>query len=460
MTNPDDNTADSAAAVSKPIGRRNFLRVTGASALTAGLAGCTGSGDKGDGGGGGGTSTKGGKTDTSVEGTIKLGLLAPLPDTIALGRAYANAGKIIEKRLNDQGGLLGADVEVIVKNSELKASATRSKYRELVLKEKVDATFGLLSTEPMMAIIDDIASQGKIHVTSGTGNTSMNDMIRNKYDKYKYVFRSHQNGYIQGYNLDNYFEQYAEKIGVSDIAILLEDIQGYKPHARAVREHLPDGMNIKMDKVFSPGTKDYRPLLREAERENVDMTVAFVSVTGPTMINQWADMQPSYALGGFSINASNPKFMKNNPSGEYMMTAVPGCVANYTPTDLTKQFIQEHKDMFGGLPPYYTAYTTHDAIWSWVEAVREAGTLDESEVVPAMEKLQAPGVQGQMEYYGTETKFEDTDRQFAHDLKFGPDRVNPPNYQWQTVDGEGDQVVLWPEEGRTGEFQWPSWIDR
>ncbi|WP_255197654.1 ABC transporter substrate-binding protein [Halorarius litoreus] len=437
------------------------------------FAGCTGDGgDGGDGGGGGGNGGGGGgggdggdgggtTGEPQIEGPVKLGLLAPLPESIALGRAYANAGKIVTKRLNDAGGLLGAEVELVIKDSELNASKTQQAYRELVLQEEVDATFGLLSTEPLNQILGDIASQQKIHITSGTGNTGLNDEIRNNYENRKYVFRSHQNGYIQGYNLTNYFDEYADDIGVSDIAIMLEDIEGYKPHAQAIREHLPDGMSIQMDEIFSPGTEDYRPLLRQAERANVDMAVVFVSVTGPTLINQWASMQPNFALGGFSIAASDPKFYENNPSAEYMMTGVPGAVANYTPTELTSTFIQEHKDMFdGAVPPYYTAYTTHDAIWSWAKAVEEAGTLNEDDVIATLEDGSWEGVQGQMDYYKGDETFADTDFKFAHDLRFGEDGVQPPNYQWQVQDGEGEQVVLWPESARQGEFQWPDWIDR
>lgn len=447
MTKPNANSVDSGAAnCSKPLGRRRFLAAAGTGAIAASFAGCIG--DDGITGNGDG------------DGPIKIGLLAPLPDKIALGKAYANAGQIIEKRLNDTDGLLGADVEVIIKDSEFEVSATRDKYRELVLRDEVDATFGLLNTEGLQAILSDISDQGKVHVTSGTGYTGLNDVIRNDYEANRYVFRTHQNGYIQGYNLMNYFDTYAEDLGISDVGIMLEDIEGYKPHAEAVKEHLPDSISIEYDETFSAGTEDYRPLLQGANQADVDMVIAFVSATGPTLINQWSRIQPNFTLGGFSINATQPQFMQNNSGAEYMMSAVPGCITNYTPTDLTEQFIQEHRDMFDSVPPYYTAYTTHDALWSWVEAVRETGSIASDDVIPAMEELSTPGVQGQMEYYGTDEQFEDTNQNFAHDLKFGPEKVNPPNFQWQNVDGKGEQVVLWPEGARQGEFQWPPWVDR
>lgn len=446
MTKPNADSIDSGAANrSKPLGRRRFLTAAGTGAIAASFAGCTG----GDGITGNGNG----------EGPIKIGLLAPLLN-ISLGRSYKQAGELLVKQLNDNDGLLGRDVELVIKDSEYNASAAREKYRELILGEEVDATFGIIGSESMQVIFDEIADNQQVFITSGTGDVEFSQRINENPDKYRYIFRSHQAGVTQGLNLSRIHEKLANENDISKVALLQEDIEGYAANGRVFRENLPDGVSIEVDEKFAAGTEDYRPLLQQASRADVDFTWMWSSQTGSTMVNQWSRMQPDFGLGGIAIAASDPNFGNNVEGSESFLGMIPGCIATYQPTDLTKEFQQQHQDMFDELPPFYTGYTTYDAIWTWFQAVEEAGTIDEDEVIPALEETEFTGTQGTINYLGTDEDADDDDPQFPHDPEYGGEKVTPPGYQWRTVDGEPTQVVTWPENFAEGSYEWPSWINR
>ncbi|WP_336361463.1 ABC transporter substrate-binding protein [Haladaptatus sp. ZSTT2] len=464
MKESNTTSTRATADASRPIRRRKFLKATGAGAITAAFAGCTGNGDgngggNGDGGNGGTDGGGGTTTGQTMSGPIKIGLLAPLRN-ISLGRSYEQAGLLLEKQINDGGGLLGADVEVIIKDSEYNASTAREKYRELILQDEVDVTFGIIGSESMQVIFDEIASNQQIFITSGTGDVEFSKRIHDDYDRYKYIFRSHQAGVTQGLNLARIHEKLAQDEGITSVALLQEDIQGYAANGEVFRANIPDGVSIEVDEKFAAGTEDYRPLLEQASRADVDFTWMWSSQTGATMINQWSRMQPNFGLGGVAISATDPNFGKNVEGAESFLGMIPGCVATYQPTELTTQFQEQHMEMFDELPPFYTGYTTYDAIWTWVQAVREAGTIEVDPVITALEENEFEGTQGVVDYLGPDEDADNDDPQFPHDPRYGEDYVIPPGYQWRTVDGEPTQVITWPPKFAEGSYEWPEWVSR
>ncbi|WP_340100445.1 ABC transporter substrate-binding protein [Salinibaculum salinum] len=413
--------------------RRTFLRATGGGGAAMLLAGC---------------SNNSSGADSEV---IKLGVLAPSPDNNASGEAMAGAVNVMAAQLNEDGGLLGTDVDVVVKDTEFTPSVTRQAYRELILQENVDATFGVFSSESHLAIIDEIAEQQTVHIAGGTGTTQLNQRVLDDYESYKYWFRNLQNGEQQGLNQGRFAQERFPEMGWEDIALLVEDIEGYKSYASGFRENLPDEVTIQMDENFSAGTEDYRPLLREAENQDVDAVWIYASVTGAAAVNQWSRDQFDFGLGGVLVAASNPNFYRNVDGARYTATAIVGGTPAYRPTDVTTEFIDAYRENFDKLPPDYPAYTTYDAVKAWVTAVQETETTDEDDVIPALEEQSYTGTMGTVEYYPP-------DHEWAHDVRYGEGYVVPPVVQWMEGEGDGEQVLLWPESDSSGDYQQPDWV--
>lgn len=438
------------------VDRRKVLKSAGVGAAAL-AAGCIGGGDgddggDGDGDGDGDDGETGSPAGGDIEGPVTLGALVPLPGQFPGGTAMKQASELFVKQLNDNGGLAGADVDLVVKDTKLDPATTRDKYRELMLEDEVDATFGLFGSEPGLAVFDQIPEFNKIHVAGGVATTEVNQRINDNYGDYKYWFRALPNGYHLGYNLAQVAAEEWETWGISDIAVVQEDITGFNPIVEAAVNNMPDFVNVVYEQKFSPDTNDFSPILNKGESEDIDLMFAFLSQGGISLEVQWAKEERNYLFGGADIFSAMPAQWKNtNGNVEYVWTYIPGAAPTATPNQTCADFIEAFRNEYGSPPPHSQAYTQYDALSSYAAAVEQAGTLDADELVNTLEGISYEGVTGQMDHY-------DEGETYVHDPVYGKDGVVPPIIQWQEVDGEGTQVGLWPEKVKSGEFKKPPWV--
>ena len=441
-------TANAHVSATRESSRRQSRRtfIAAGSTVLAGLgAGCSWRGG-GDSGNMGNDSTK---TTVDIEGPIKLGAIVPLPGQFAGGTGEANAYNLLTKQINENGGLLGAEVEMIIKDSQLKASVFQEKYRELVLEEGVRATFGGFADEGILRVSDDISQQQKIHIAPSLAVTDMNEKINEDYDNNKYFFSTFQNGDIIGTNLKRFADaNFVEPMGWEKVAFIIEDITGWDPIVRIPTNQPPDGVEVAYTQKFSVETQDFGPILDRAEEEGIDGMYAFMSRGGIPLATQWSKRQPDFGLGGGDIFSSNPNHYANTDGAvESVWTYLGGAAPNVQPTATTGKYINAHEKEFGGPPPHAQSYTAYDSLLAYIKAVENAGTLNEDDVVAELEEIQFEGTIGNIDFYPQGHKW-------AHDVRYEEDKVVPPIIQWQ----DGEQVALWPENLKNGEYQSPEWI--
>lgn len=159
----------------RAIGRgRRTAGVAAVAALALMAAGCGG----GSGGGDGGDTT--GVTAKS----IKLGTTQPLTGPAAPG--YARISKAMEawfKHVNDEGGINGRDIELVVEDDGYNPTNTASQTRKLVLQDKVFALVGALGTPTHTSVLDFVRQNKIPDLMVASGSLSWNQP-----DKYPYTF--------------------------------------------------------------------------------------------------------------------------------------------------------------------------------------------------------------------------------------------------------------------------------
>ncbi|MFC7068713.1 ABC transporter substrate-binding protein [Halobaculum lipolyticum] len=150
------------------VGRRSFLTVAGAGGI-AGLSGCVGFGG-GDGGDGGGSD---GGSDGGSGGSAGDGATAgdSGPDSIVFGQPGALTGAFdflqpgvsqaadaAVSHINEAGGPLGAELEVIRRDTAVDPQEARSVTTQLVENDDADAIVGLFSSEinPLWNFLQDL----------------------------------------------------------------------------------------------------------------------------------------------------------------------------------------------------------------------------------------------------------------------------------------------------------------
>lgn len=112
-----------------------------------------------------------GATDT----TIKLGTSMPLSGPVS---SFGVIGKGVDayfKRLNEQGGINGRKVEIIIYDDEYSPPKAVEVTRKLVEQDQVLATFGVLGTGVNSATQKYLNAKGVPQLFIGTGATKWND---------------------------------------------------------------------------------------------------------------------------------------------------------------------------------------------------------------------------------------------------------------------------------------------
>lgn len=398
-------------------------------------AGCLGGGDD-----------NGSGLDT--DGPIRFGSLHPLPGEFPVGTAYQESIELFVQQLNDDGGLLGNDVEWVEKDTELDPSQTRDRYRELILEDEVDVTFGVFASEAATVLQDEMTNFDVLHICGGASGMRITEELRNNYEEYNHWFRTNWNAAQYGNNLAAFSQAMWDEMGYSTIGIAAEDIEGFQPIIDNAVDGMPDSVDLAFREDFATDTTDFTPVLDRGESEDIDFMFAFIGSGGVPLTIQWANRQPDFELGGADVFSSTQAHYENTDGAiEHMWTYVSGSGPGFEHNERTEEMLEAYRDMHGHDPVHSMAFPHYDSIETFVRAVEEVESLDSEELISYIRSdLEYEGVCGPVDYYGQ-------DGEFPHDTVYTQERA-PPIIQWQ----DGEQVGLWPDTNQTGEYQPVPWV--
>ncbi|MFB1063801.1 ABC transporter substrate-binding protein [Natrinema sp. H-ect4] len=426
--------------------RRRVLKTTAAGATTLSFAGCLGTVGSITGGSG-------------SEDPITIGTLAPNPDSNYIGRGMARGAQVAVNEINNNGGLLGRDVELAVGDTNSSPLEARRQYQRLILEDEADFTVGVFDSPSLETIIEDIAEQQTIHLTSGASTPAVSQKVNENYDRYKYHFRvGPTNSYDLGKDLVNFLDDNAANIGWNSIAVLVEDY----PWSQGPWEILQDqlggvGVDVTMKRRYPPASDDFTSLYDEAEAAGADAAFIGTAHTGTDALLDWAypnrpEVPPEprpFAFGGIHVPMQLPTYYEQTGGLCRYGVAQISATANSDAGPLTQQFVNQYRETYDATP-VYTGYTTYEAVMLYKHVIEQAQTLDTETLIGALEDVSFGGSTGTIQFY-------DKDHQYAHDLK--PSDDGAIYMQWQENDeGEGVQEVIWPKNHQTAEYQTPHWL--
>nr|WP_254543596.1 ABC transporter substrate-binding protein [Halomarina sp. BND7] len=403
-----------------------------------GDGGGNGSGGNGSGGGGGG----------DLPETIKIGVLAPEPAKNPIGGSIANAAKLAATQLNEEGFIEGTTFEVVVEDTKENPGTGRTKYRELTQGEGVHVTTGVFTSEVLLAILDDIASQGTVHMTTGAATPEASKRVHEDYENYKYHFRTGPlNAYQLGVNMVDFLGAKKSDLGWESVAVLVEDYEWTGPVQDALDKKLAEtGVEIVMKQRYAAGTKNFSPIYDDVESSGADAAFIAMAHTGTPAVVQWAKQQRPFEFGGIHVPMQLPSYYEAVSGACNYGVTQNSATPQSEVTEKTVPFSNAYNEAFGSYP-VYTGYITFDAVKQYAQVVKEAGSVASDAVVSGLEGSSYLGTAGTISYYPK-------DNEFAHDVIYDEEKVYPVYQQWQ----DGKQEVIFPDGLATAEYKKPSWI--
>lgn len=425
--------------------RRRFLASVGAAAAV-GAAGCN----------------RLGVADSDVGPlagrTLRVGVLAPRPDGVPDGASLVDGAELAAEHLG-AAGVAGADVELVVADTDFDPSRAAGAHGRLCTEAGCDLTVGLYRAASVQETLGSVADHETVHLTTASFDGGVGGRVAAEYDRLGYHFRAGPPSFRQTAAALVEFVADRADDGWNRVAVVTEPLKELDAYHDHLLEGLADHVEVPVADRVAPTT--VHGTFDEVEAAGCDALLAGYWLRGLEFVERWAEAERPFALGGVHVPATYPDAWSRTDG------AVEGVFALTVPAprpdgDAARTFLEDYRERFGR-HPMYSGATTYDALRIYGRAVESVVGPDDAElpgqdaIVAALEEvtLRDGVVYPALAFTGP-----------------GADRVHEPVWtsmaeagvpvvqQWQRRDGAGVREAVAPESVRTAAYRAPPWLRR
>ena len=361
-------------------------------------------------------------------------------------------------QLNQEGGLLGREVEVVNEGvaSEMDVNQFITTLARLTTHHEVDFIIG--GSGNFGFTVQDVMAEHKvIFFELGFPDDAYTQRVLDDYESAKYFFRVGFNATSTFLGITDSLELIREQTGFNKVGYLGEDFPAWKEVMDGLDYSLPEvyGFDLVYKGTFPPETVDFSSYFAAAEAAGVEILIPLIFLhTAIPFVKEYNVRQSTMVIyaGVLGGGVSGPEGWEiTDGKCEYTASASYPATAGYPLTSVTLPFRDAYIDRWDEIPDL-TGCRAYDVLrYILPDAILRAGTLEVDAVIQALET----------------TCIETTNaRSFAftssHDLMMAdpndPDDDNSLVIYFQWVDGE--QVPVYPkkimeEAGVT--YTYPDW---
>jgi branched-chain amino acid transport system substrate-binding protein len=320
---------------------------------------------------------------------------------------------------------------------------------KLFLEKKPDAVvLGPFRSEVLLAAMDIYSKYKMVSI-----NVAMTPKFVSKYkgdpEKYKYCFRMLNAKYVVGYLMKT-FSKLKKDYGFNNVYIIVQDVLWANAIGKGMKGWFEKaGWTVAGMDAYPTGANDFSASLIKARKagSHVIMPIFDMASSG-TLALQWKDMQVPALPVGFISPLMGSKAAEN--FGADVVNGVVNIVfqagniplAKYEPAT---RFFNAYKKRWGGeLQAGHMPSEAYDSVFVLAKAIEKAGTLDQDQLIKAIQETDYAGSIGRI-------RFQD------HEIIFGE---NPSEqsiltiYQWK----DGKRVPVFPDSVAEGPISKPKWM--
>jgi branched-chain amino acid transport system substrate-binding protein len=379
--------------------------------------------------------------DYNKADTVRMGILAPVQ--MPVGQGILNAAKLAAEEINAAGGINGKKIELFIGDTESKPEKGVTAMKKLVLEDKVDVLVGEYSSGVALAMQPFLPNYKIVFVTTGSASIALTDNVKKDYAKYKYFFRHMINGDVRQQKWAFKFlkEFVHDKLGYKRFAVLAENAKWTEEYAPNLKKDLEGaGLEVPFIERFDVDIKDFSPIFTKIKNLQVQWIAQVVSHGASIpLVKAWQDNKPA-PMGCVNVTSMDSKFW-DMTNGACLGEVTYNMIARAPLTDKTIPFWDNYVKKFGTNPVYPSGFT-YDSVYMISEVIKQKKSVKSDDIVTGLESIQYKGVIHPQTGY---------DKQ-SHDLMEG--RYVMPMVQWQEG---GKQIVIFPQQFKTGDYVKPSW---
>ena len=314
-----------------------------------------------------GNDAEGGSSD-DADDKIRIGISLPLTgDFSEPGEGVQRGYEIWRDMVNEEGGLLGRQVELIIMDDQSNADRVVSDYEALITQEEVDLVFGPFSSRLVLASARVVDEYGMLFVEpAGASEEIFQAGYTNLFYAAPAVANDHYN------YLFDYIMELPEDQRPQTAAYATMDDPLAQGTAYGLKEKLEEaGIETVVDEVYPPNTTDFSGIAAALASADADLLVGgtqYQDAVNLIVASQQLNYQPRMAA--FSTAPTLPEFKEALGDGVEGVLAPTGysAAADY---ETNAEFVARVDELYDRIPSEdeANAFTTGQVVQAAVEAV-------------------------------------------------------------------------------------------
>lgn len=311
------------------------------------------------------------------EETVKFGVLGPLSGQYAdYGQSVENAARLAAEEINEAGGVLGKNLEIIAYDSKGDAVEGVNGYNRLVNEDGIDALIGGTFSGVTVAIKQLAIDDGLPVLTPTATNPSITLNAPN-------IFRA---CYTDSYQGSVAAQFTIDTLNSTKAAVYYNVDDQYSSGLADAFVATYQAASLTVDSyTFTGETADFNATLTQIKAGNYDVVFvpAYVAEVGAILTQASSiDFGDTVFMGGDGWDGIEALY-STVAEGYYF-------VNHYAKTDPSEQvqaFVANYTEKYGSAPSALAALA-YDAVYAMALAFENAGTTDSSAVVTALSNLE------------------------------------------------------------------------
>ncbi|MFQ5340842.1 MAG: ABC transporter substrate-binding protein [Anaerolineae bacterium] len=382
---------------------------------------------------------------TAEAETILIGGFGPLsaPGSYQAGTEMRQAAEMAVDEINEAGGVLGKQVELIFGDTEGLPERGTAVTERLITQNRV---VGLTGEYHSGVALTEMEVAHKYHVPVAFAEPWADQVTASGYPE---IFRIAPS--IEFYS--SISTNYIAEVGWEKIVFVVEDTDYGHLQSEEWKKQLAALGITDVEVIFAdPATEDFTPILQRIAQDPPDMLSGVITGIGNArMVRQACELglAPTAETAYYaSVDAQYPEFWENvGDCGQYVFftyVGLPEALWNEKTGTFMKSFEERYKHQPGG-----SAMAAYDATYLLLMGIEQAGSTDPDAIIEALENIQYTGVMGDFWFeYTSDNPVPDSEPAWMWHQWPTP---NTYILQYTEVDqGAGDANVVYPRERATG----------
>lgn len=323
-------------------------------------------------------------------GKIKIAIVGPLTGDFAeYGTGFKNAVEMIAKTYNEDGGILGKEIEIVSYDDKNSGEEAASIAERIASDDSIVGVVGHFASGVCMAASPTYQEVGIVEISPSASHPDYSS-------EGDFIFR---NNSLINVEAKETLTIASEVFDAKRVAILSVKTDWGTSTADILMNKLSKefpNIEIVAHEEIVDGTVDFSPTVTALNAQNPDTIIvcAMYNILGP-FASQYKDINPEINLVGFS-NAYSEQLIelaKEDAEG----IALPAIFFHNSTEPKVANFVSSYEEAYGSVPSSLTAQA-YDSMGMIIEAIKAADSTDRTKIKEALYDLKYEGVSGLTEF--------------------------------------------------------------